>query len=136
MRNQSKSSKRIHITLWVAQVILAAGLMFGAVMKLFQPIGKLSAMWPWTGEVPVALVKATGIIDLLGMIGLIVPTLLRIKPALTPIAAMGVVTLMICASIFHIARGEASEIGVNLFFAVIAVFIAWGRFRKAPITAK
>jgi hypothetical protein len=136
MSNQQESSKGIHITLWVAQVVLAAGLMFGAVMKLFQPVSELSAMWPWTGEVPVAAVKATGIIDLLGTIGLIVPMLLRIKSVLTPVAALGVVTLMICASVFHIARGEASEIGVNLFFAGIAAFVAWGRFRKAPVTAQ
>lgn len=46
---------------------------------------------------------------------------------------MGIVGLMVCASIFHITRGEASLIGVNIIFAVIAGFIAWGRLVKARI---
>lgn len=133
MTNQQKSSKALHIALWVVQVVLAAGLIAGGFMKLFQPIETLAAMWPWAGEVPVALVKGTGIIDLLGALGIILPSLLRIQPKLTPIAAIGIVALMITASIFHIARGEASQIGFNVFFAGLAAFVAWGRLRKAPI---
>jgi len=120
-------SKALHITLWIAQAVLAASLIWAAVMKLFQPIEVISAMWPWTYEVPVALVKFTGIIDLLGGLGLILPAMLRIKPGLTTVAACGVIVLMISASIFHISRGEASEIGVNILFAIIAAFVVWGR---------
>lgn len=125
----------MHITLWLAQVVLAIVLGWAASMKLFQPIEKLSAMWPWTGQIPVLLVKLSGIVDLIGAIGLILPALVRIKPQLTPIAALGIIVLMVCASIFHIARGEASGIGVNIVFALIAAFIAWGRLTKAPITS-
>ena len=105
-------------------------------MKLFQPTEKLAAMWPWAGQVPVALVKFTGLVDLLGAIGLIVPSLLRIKPKLTPMAAIGIIVLMISASIFHVSRGEASQTGVNIVFAGVAAFIAWGRFSRAPIIEK
>lgn len=127
MTNQQKASKVLHITLWIAQVLLAAVLIWAAGMKLFKPIEELAIMWPWTGQVAPALVKLTGIIDILGALGLILPSLLRIKPNLTPIAAIGVIALMVCASIFHIVRGEASLIGVNIFFAIVAAFIAWGR---------
>ncbi|HXD91934.1 MAG TPA: DoxX family protein [Bacteroidia bacterium] len=129
-------SKAIHITLWVAQAVLASSLIWASMMKLFQPIEKLSAMWPWTGQVPMIVVKFTGIVDLLGALGLILPSLIRFKPKLTPIAAIGIIVLMICASIFHIVRGEASVIGVNIIFAIIAAFIAWGRFKKSPIESK
>jgi len=132
MTNQQKSSKALHIALWVVQVVLAAGLIAGGFMKLFQPIETLAAMWPWAGEVPVALVKGTGIIDLLGALGIILPSLLRIQPKLTPIAAIGIVALMIAASIFHITRGEASQIGFNVFFAGLAAFVAWGRLKLLP----
>ncbi|GAB4044511.1 DoxX family protein [Spirosoma litoris] len=135
MANQ-QPSKALHITLWIIQVILAATFIWAATMKLFQPIDELANMWPWVGQIPVAFVKLTGLIDLLGAVGLILPAWLRIKPQLTPIAALGTVVLMICASIFHITRGEASVIGVNIVFAVLAAFIAWGRFTKAPITEK
>ncbi|QMW04662.1 DoxX family protein [Spirosoma foliorum] len=129
-------SKALHISLWIIQVILAATFIWAAAMKLFQPIDQLANMWPWVGQIPVAFVKFTGLVDLLGAVGLILPAWLRIKPQLTPIAALGTVVLMICASIFHITRGEASVIGVNIVFAVLAAFIAWGRFTKAPIAEK
>jgi uncharacterized membrane protein YphA (DoxX/SURF4 family) len=128
--------KAIRLALWTAQVVLAAGLIWAGLMKLLQPVEALSAVWPWTGQVPVALVKLVGTLDVLAAIGLILPSLLRVQPVLTPIAAIGIVALMACAGIFHVARGEASSIGVNVVFAAIAAFVAWGRFTKAPITPK
>ncbi len=126
----------MHLTLWAAQVALAVSFVWAAAMKLFQPIQLLATMWPWTGEVPVAVVKFTGIIDLLGALGLILPSLLAIKPKLTPIAALSIIALMISASIFHITRGEVSVVGVNIMFASVAVFVAWGRIKQVPIPAK
>jgi hypothetical protein len=76
------------------------------------------------------------VLDLLAGIGLILPAALRIRPKLTIYAAYGTVALMLAASIFHIGRGEASQIGVNIFFGTVAVFIAWGRQEKAPIAEK
>lgn len=91
-------------------------------------------MWPWAGEVPVVLVKLTGLIDVVGAAGLILPAVLRVKPKLTPVAAIGIIILMVCAGIFHITRGEASQIGVNIVFAAIAAFIAWGRWKQAKLS--
>jgi uncharacterized membrane protein YphA (DoxX/SURF4 family) len=135
MTNQQKYSKALHVALWVAQLVLATSFIWAGLMKLFQPVEKLSEMWLWTSQVPVALLKFTGIVDLLGGIGLILPSLLRIKPKLTLLTAVAIIVLMACASIFHIARGEASQIGANIIFAIIAAFIAWGRFRKTPIAS-
>lgn len=129
---EQKTSKTMNIIIWIAQVILAAGFIWAATMKLFQPADELAKMWPWTAD-HAGLVKFTGILDLLTGIGLILPALLRIQPGLTIYSAYGTVVLMITASIFHIARGEATLIGVNIFFAVIALFIAWGRQKKAPV---
>jgi hypothetical protein len=129
MTTQQHPSKALHIALWIAQVLLAATLVWAAAMKLFQPVDKLAAMWPWTGQVSITLVKLTGIADLLGGLGLVLPALLKMRPPLTPIAAVAIVLLMISAGIFHIARGEAALIGVNIFVAFLALFIAWGRSR-------
>jgi uncharacterized membrane protein YphA (DoxX/SURF4 family) len=136
MTNQHNPSKVLHIALWVVQVLLAATLLWAGTVKLFQPAHEVAAMWSWAGEVPLALLKLTGAVDLLGGLGLILPALLRIQPRLTPIAAVGVVVLMICASIFHISRGEGSQIGFNVLFAALSAFVAWGRLRKAPIAPK
>lgn len=136
MSSQQKPAKAIHSILWVTQVILAATFIWAAAMKLFQPVEKLAAMWPWTDQIPGTLVKLTGVADLIGAIGLILPSLLRIRPRLTPIAAIGIILLMISASIFHMARGEITQIGPNIVFAGMAAFVAWGRFTKAPIAPK
>ncbi|GAB3252915.1 DoxX family protein [Larkinella harenae] len=136
MANGQKSSHSLHLILWSTQLILALSFGWAAWMKLFQPIDQLALMWPWTAQVPVALTKFTGFMDLLGALGLVIPSLLRIKPVLTPVAAMGAIVLMIFASVFHIVRGEASSIGVNIAFAALAAFVAWGRWKKVPILPK
>ena len=135
MATPQTSSKALHIALWVVQALLAVSLISGAIMK-FMPIEKISAMMPWTGQLPPLVVRLLGLVDLLGAIGLTLPALLRIKPNLTPIAAVCTIALMIAATIFHVSRGESSVIGFNIFSMVLAAFIAWGRFKKVPIAAK
>lgn len=133
MTKQRKSSKTMNIILWIAQVILAAFFMTGAVMK-FMPIEKISSMMPWTGQVTPSVVRLLGVIDLLGAIGLILPSLLKIKPQLTSWAAFGIILMMIFAIIFHVSRGEESVIGFNVLCIVLAGFVAWGRFEKGRVS--
>ncbi len=132
----SSPSRALTIGLWVAQVLLAAMFLMTGSMKLFQPIGELAKALPWVLSVPVGLVRFIGISELLGGLGLLLPSLLRIRPSLTPLAALGLTVVMVLASAFHLSRGEAPVIGMNLVLAAIAVFIAWGRSKKAPIPAK
>lgn len=130
MTELKNKSKVLNITLWIAQVLIALTFAWAAYMKLFSPVDKLAAMWPWTGQVSPLLVKGTGIIDLLGALGLILPGLLGVQPKLTGITAICIVVLMVVASAFHISRGEASLIGFNIFVTVFAAFIAWGRLKR------
>ena len=118
--------RMLHVSLWIAQIIVALGFIWASAMKLFLPADKLAAMWPWTAGNR-SLVIVTGLIDLLAGAGLVLPALLSNRKAITVYAAWGTIALMIAASIFHITRGEASLIGVNIFFAVMAALIAWGR---------
>ncbi|MBO9611763.1 MAG: DoxX family protein [Dyadobacter sp.] len=120
-----KLSKWQHIALWLMQVLLAATLVWAAGMKLFQPAEALLAMWPWTGQVSPVLVKLTGMADLLAGIGLVLPSLTNIRPALTFVAAVGVVLLMVCAMVFHLSRGESPVF--NIVFGMFAAWVAWGR---------
>ena len=126
-----RAPKFTNITLWIIQLVLAGSLIWSVAMKLFQPINKLAATWPWTAQVPYALVKWTALVDLLGALGLVLPTLLNIRPQLTSFTAFGVIGLMISAIIFHVSRGEASLIGVNIVFICLAAYVAWGRFKQA-----
>ncbi|WP_028666273.1 DoxX family protein [Runella zeae] len=130
-----KANKILNIGLWVAQGLLALTFIWAAYTKLFQPLEEAAKMLPWAKENP-GLVKLTGVFELLGALGLILPAALRIQPKLTVFAAYGAMVLMVSAAIFHISRGEASLIGMNIFFFVLAAFIAWGRTTKAPILSK
>jgi hypothetical protein len=128
MNSQPKLPKVLHVSLWIVQIVLAASLLWAAYMKLLQPIDQLAAMWPWAGQLPEAMVKLTGVVDLLGGLGLVLPAGLQIRPKLTFWAALGVLILMFVAGIFHLMRGEASSIGANIVFALMAAFVAWGRW--------
>lgn len=122
--------------IWIAQFLLSATLIWAASIKLFQPIEQLQTMWPWTGQVSPAFVRLTGLIDLSGALGVLLPALFRFKTILVPVVACGIVLLMISASLFHIYRGEASQIGFNILFGLIAAFVAYGRFKLAPLQRK
>jgi uncharacterized membrane protein YphA (DoxX/SURF4 family) len=131
MTRTQQPSKLMNASLWTAQAVLAVSFMWAGGMKLFQSPNELARMWAWTAD-NASLVKLTGVLDVLAAIGLILPGLLRIQPQLTIFTAYGTIALMVAASIFHIARGESSLIGVNIIFAMIVIFIAWGRATKAP----
>ena len=133
MAQPQKPSKALNIALWAVQILLAGSLVWAAGMKLLQPVSTLAAMWPWAGQVPAALVKFTGVVDLLGGLGLVLPMLLRIKPRLTYFAAIGVIVLLVTACIFHLSRGEAKQIIPNVIFICMAVFVAWGRAGKSIV---
>lgn len=132
MTTEKKTSKTFNIILWVAQVLLALTFVWAGFMKIFKPE---ELPFAWVKDNP-NLVLFTGIVDLLAGIGIILPTLLRIKTELTILAAYGIIALMISASIFHISRGEAKDIDFNIFMLLVAMFVAWGRQKKAPITDK
>ena len=133
---ETKNSKPLNISLWVAQGILAAMFLMAGAMKASQPVEQLAVSLPWVTEVPTALVRFIGISEFLGAVGLILPSLLRIKPKLTVYAAIGIAAVMLFALIFHISQGEFSVIGMNIIIGLIAVFIAWGRTKKVPIQPK
>jgi hypothetical protein len=67
---------------------------------------------------------------------LILPAATRIKPSLTPLAAIGLTTVMALASITHLVRGEVQMLPVTILLGGLAAFVAWGRSRKAPIAPR
>lgn len=130
------TNKGLNIALWAAQVVLAGMFLMAGAMKSTQPIETLAVAMPWAGQVPAALVRFIGISEALGALGLLLPSLLRIRPQLTPLAASGLVLVMLLAAAFHISKGEVSALGINFTLGLVAAFIAWGRWKKAPIAAK
>jgi len=126
----------LRVGLWIAQSLLF--LVFGSsgLVKLLTPIPELAAMMPWTGQFPESFVRVIGLIDLAGGIGILLPALTRILPRLTVMAALGCAVLQVFALIFHLSRGEAVVTPLNFVLLALALFVLWGRGRKAPIAPR
>jgi uncharacterized membrane protein YphA (DoxX/SURF4 family) len=133
---ETTSRKPLRITLWVVQVLLALAFGMAGFMKLTTPIDVLAASLPWADDVPSLLVRFIGLSELLGAIGLVLPAATRIQPRLTALAAIGLVTVMVLASLFHVSRGEIGALPVNAVLGGLAGFVAWGRAKAAPIAPR
>jgi len=126
----------LNIVLWVVQVLLALLFIWAGGMKLVLPLEKLAGP-PGSVVLPGLFVRFIGVCEVLGGLGLILPGLLRIRPGLTPLAAAGLVIIMIGAVGITFAGG--GNVGMALVPAVtglLAAFVAYGRWRLAPIRPK
>ena len=122
--------------IWVAQGLLALIFLMAGGMKLATPHADLAQMMPWVADAPALLPKLIGGAEVLGAIGLIAPSALRIVPRLTVAAAVGLALVMVLAIPMHVAYDEAGSIPVNVVFLGLACFVAWGRHIKAPISPR
>ncbi len=129
-------SKGANIGIWTAQVLGAGAFIMAGVMKTMTPIPELSTMMPWAGEYSATFVRSMGVIDLAGGLGLLLPSLTRIMPRLTVIAAACCVLLQVLAILFHVSRGEFAVLPTNAVYITLALIVLWGRGRKAPIAAR
>lgn len=130
------SSKGFRIALWLVQGLLAATFVGTGLWKLATPIPELASKMPWMGQVSPAFLRTTAALDLLGGIGVLLPSLTRIKPRLAVLGALGCAGLMAGAIIFHVQRGEAANTPFNFLLAALGAFVAWGRLHKAPIVPR
>jgi putative oxidoreductase len=119
--------------LWVAQVLLALGMASAGVIKLASNDATLTEFYPLF---PSLFIRFIGVCEILGAIGVVVPAALRIRPELTPLAATGLAIIMAGAVISTIAQGAASMIASPLILFLLAVFVAYGRWKLAPIAPK
>lgn len=116
------------VVVWVLQIVLALAFLAAGGMKLTSSREKLAENMAFVEDFSDTAVKLIGALEVLAGIGLILPAVLGIAPALTAFAALGLVLLMIGAAIVHARRGEFQMIGVNAVLGVIAAVVAWARF--------
>ena len=124
------------VALWFVQAALMAMFLAIGMSKVTTPFAELNQMLPYTADLPEWLVRFIGVSEIAGALGIMLPALTRIRPGLTPLAAAGITTIMVLAMGFHVSRGEFSMLPMNLVFAALAAFVAWGRWLKAPIAAR
>jgi uncharacterized membrane protein YphA (DoxX/SURF4 family) len=131
----ARPSKGLDIGLWIVQGLL--GLMFAGtgLWKLLTPIPDLGAKMPWMAQVSPSFLHLTAVLDLLGGLGILLPSVTRIKPGLAVWGALGCAALMVGAIVFHISRGEAANTPFNFVLVALSLFVAWGR-SKAPIAPR
>ncbi len=136
MNKTATINKGWTITLWAAQLLLAAAYgLFGS-MKATQPLDQLAMMMTWIPDFPSAFVRGLGVVEVLGAVGLILPALTRIKPRLTWITALCILMHQFCAVALHASKGEFGVLGLNFVLIALAAYIFWGRRSKAIIAPR
>lgn len=116
-----------NITLWAVQGLLAALFLFAGGMKLIAPAEMLTA---GPVQLPVLFLRFIGLCEVLGAIGLIVPAALRIREALTPMAAAGLFVIMVGATVVTIAGGDVAPAVLPLVIGLTLTAIARARWQR------
>ncbi|SEP41947.1 DoxX family protein [Amycolatopsis saalfeldensis] len=120
----------MNIALWIGQGLLALVYLAAGGLKVARSRERLIATGrlDWMKDTSDAGVKAVGLVELLGALGVILPWLTGIAAVLTPIAAVGLGVVQICALRVHLARNERQPLPANVFLLLLAAFVAVGRF--------
>lgn len=123
----------MNTALWIVQILAALAFGMAGLAKLTQPYDKLRAQMKWVDDFSPNMVKGIGALELLGAIGLIIPALTGTLPWLTPVAAVGLVVVMLGAMVTHFRRQEMPMIGINFVLLLLAAFVAYGRWMVVPL---
>jgi len=126
----TRRERKINAILWTVQVLLALLFVFAGVMKLVAPPEMLKG--PGI-QFPVLFLRFIGVCELAGGLGLILPGLLRIRTGLTPLAAAGLVIIMIGATATTLIGGMGAGALVPFVVGILAAGIAYGRTRRVPL---
>ena len=123
----------MNILLWIIQGLLALLFLFAGSMKFIIPYEQMIKMGPPNQIVfSSAFVHFIGVCEILGGLGLILPGLLRIRKGLTPLAALGLLIIMIGATVVTVMpMGLAAGIP-NIVISLLLAFVAYGRWRLVP----
>jgi hypothetical protein len=119
----------MNLALWIIQGLLALLFLFAGGVKLVVPMDQLVKQAP---QLPGLFLRFVGVCEVLGAAGLILPRLLRIRPGLTPLAAIGLVGIMIGAVAVTVAGGSVAQAILPAIVGLLAAFVAYGRWRLSP----
>ena len=120
------------VALWIVQGLLAALFLFAGVSKFLMSVEEMTK----DIHLPGVFLRFIGAAEVLGAIGLIVPSLLRVKPGLTPLAAAGLAIIMLGATVLTMTYMGVAMALVPLVVGLLAVFVAYGRWQLAPQEAR
>jgi uncharacterized membrane protein YphA (DoxX/SURF4 family) len=118
----------MNTVVWIIQGILAIMFAMAGTMKLTQPKEKLVKSLPWVIDFSLPTVRFIGTSEILGAIGIIVPQVTGILPILSPIAAIGLIVIMILAASYHLPKRQYKEVMFNSMLLILSVIVALYRF--------
>jgi hypothetical protein len=119
----------MNVTLWVIASLLAAGFFASGLLKLIWPKPKLIAKGnAWAESFSPAAIRSIGVAEILAAAGLILPHLLDTAEILTPLAATGLILLMIGAAAIHLRRHESKAVAACAAYLALAAVVAWTQF--------
>jgi DoxX-like family len=127
----------MNLALWIVAGLLAAAYLFGGGGKLImtkEKIATMSTSAGWVEDFSAGSIKAIGALEVLAAVGLILPAALDMAPVLVPLAALGLVIIMVGAVITRIRRHEVKFMVADLVYLALAGFVAWGRFGPVAFT--
>jgi uncharacterized membrane protein YphA (DoxX/SURF4 family) len=119
---------KLNVALWILQILIGLLFLWAGAIKLVLPLEQLKGPIDFPGW----FIRFIGVVEVLGGLGLILPGLLRIKPGLTPLAAAGLVIIMIGATFVGIVGGPPALASVPIAIGSAAGFIAYSRWRLVP----
>jgi putative oxidoreductase len=123
----------MNILLWVLQVLLALAFIAHGWLFLSPPAELVDQM---NATLPRWFQLSLGVAEVLAGVGLTLPGLTRILPSMVVWAAVGIVIVMVSATVFHLARGEMTSAAITLLLLGMAAFVAYMRYRIVPIPAR
>ena len=120
----------MNLALWIVTGLLATVFLIAGVNKLLLPKERLATApgGAWVEDLSPGALKTIATLEILGVVGLILPALLDIAPVLVPLAAVGLALVMIGAIITRLRRHEGMAILLNVAYLALAAFMSWGRF--------
>ena len=123
----------MNTAIWVAQILLALVFALSGLSKLTQPYERLAQQMAYVNDFSPNTIRAIGLVEVLGAVGVVLPALTNILPWLTPLAAAGLVLVMLGAMATHFRRKEYPMLLINLVLIVLAALVAYGRFVAVPL---
>ena len=125
----------MHRTAWGLQIFLGIYFLVTGLIHFVVPEG-LPGVMEWMYDLSTPLHWVAGLAEIAGGLGLVLPAAMRTAPRLTPLAAAGLILIMLSAAVWHVTRGETQSIVGNLVVAALLAFIVHVRTRVHPIEAR
>ena len=118
--------------IWIIQSLMSVLFVFHGIAMFNPPAAVQESVVKKMGY-SLPFLKIIGTLEILGGLGLILPTLTRVMPLLSPLAALGLVIIMVGAAISHARQGEGKQTVATAFVTLLVAFVGIGRFWLSPI---